>query len=92
MNSTVKTVAFWLVIGLSALLLWEVIQQGRGGQKDKEVNFSQFMNDVNQGNVHEVTIDGQQVHGKARDGSAFHTTVPANYPTCSRRSTTRASR
>ncbi|MFZ1929772.1 MAG: ATP-dependent zinc metalloprotease FtsH, partial [Candidatus Sulfotelmatobacter sp.] len=80
MNSTVKTVAFWLVIGLSALLLWEVIQQGRGGQKDKEVNFTQFLNDVNQGNVHEVTIDGQQVHGKARDGSAFHTTVPANYP------------
>ncbi|MGB8987444.1 MAG: ATP-dependent metallopeptidase FtsH/Yme1/Tma family protein, partial [Candidatus Sulfotelmatobacter sp.] len=80
MNSTVKTVAFWLVIGLSALLLWEVIQQGRGGQKDKEVNFTQFLNDVNQGNVHEVTIDGQQVHGKARDGSSFHTTVPANYP------------
>jgi cell division protease FtsH len=79
-NSTVKTVAFWLVIGLSALLLWEVIQQGRGGQKDKEVNFTQFLNDVNQGNVHEVTIDGQQVHGKGRDGSAFHTTVPANYP------------
>ena len=43
MNSTVKTVVFWVVIGLSALLLWTVIQQGRGGQKDKEVNFSQFM-------------------------------------------------
>ena len=80
MNSTVKTVVFWVVIGLSALLLWTVIQQGRGGQKDKEVNFSQFMSDVGQGNVHEVTLDGQQVHGKYRDGSAFHSTVPANYP------------
>jgi len=38
-NSTVKTVAFWLVIGLSALLLWQVIQAGRSGQKDKEINF-----------------------------------------------------
>ena len=38
------------------------------------------MSDVGQGNVHEVTLDGQQVHGKYRDGSAFHTTVPANYP------------
>jgi cell division protease FtsH len=79
-NSTVKTVAFWLVIGLSALLLWEVIQQGRGGQKDKEVNFSQFMGDVDQGKVHEVLVDGMQLHGKYSDGSAFHTTVPANYP------------
>jgi cell division protease FtsH len=77
-NSTVKTVAFWLVIGLSALLLWEVIQQGRGGQKDKEINFSQFMGDVDQGKVHEVLIDGMQLHGKYADGSPFHTTVPQN--------------
>ncbi len=80
MNSTVKTVAFWLVIGLSALLLWEVIQQGRGAQKDKEVNFSQFLSDVDQAKVRDVLVDGMQLHGKYTDGSAFHTTVPANYP------------
>ena len=80
MNSTVKTVAFWLVIGLSALLLWQVIQAGRSGQKDKEVNFSQFMGDVDQGKVHDVLVDGMQLHGKYVDGSAFHTTVPANDP------------
>ena len=34
MNSTVKTVVFWLVIGLSAFLLWKVIQAGRSGQKE----------------------------------------------------------
>jgi cell division protease FtsH len=61
-------------------LLWTVIQQGRSGQKDAEVNFSQFMSDVDSGNVHEVTVDGMQLRGKHRDGSAFHTTVPANYP------------
>jgi len=79
-NSTVKTVVFWVVIGLSALLLWTVIQQGRGGQKDSEINFSQFLSDVDQGNVHEVTVDGMQLRGKHRDGSAFHTTIPPNYP------------
>jgi len=79
-NSTVKTVVFWLVIGISALLLWQVIQAGRSGQKDKEVNFSQFMTDVDQGNVREVTINGMEVRGKYKDNSAFHTTVPANYP------------
>ncbi len=80
MNSTVKTVVFWVVIGLSALLLWTVIQQGRGGPKDAEENFSQFMAEVDQGTVHEVTVDGMQLKGKHRDGSMFHTTVPANYP------------
>src|ERR1017187_8121352 len=79
-NSTVKTVLFWVGIVVSALVLWTVIQQGRNGQKDAEVNFSQFMTDVDQGKVHEVTVEGQQVRGKFVDGSAFHTMVPPNYP------------
>jgi len=79
-NSTVKTVVFWVVIALSGALLWTVIQQGRGAQKEKEINSSQFMNEVSQGAVQEVTLDGQQVHGKSKDGSAFHTIVTANYP------------
>jgi cell division protease FtsH len=79
-NSTVKTIVFWVVIAISALLLWQVIQQGRNSQKDAEINFSQFLSDVDQGNVHEVTVDGMQVRGKYRNGSAFHTTAPSNYP------------
>jgi cell division protease FtsH len=79
-NSTVKTVVFWVVIALSGALLWTVIQQGRSGQKEAEINFSQFMSDVDQGKVHDVTVDGMQLRGKLADNSAFHTTVPANYP------------
>ena len=80
MNSTVKTVLFWVGIGVSALVLWTVIQQGRNGQKDADVNFSQFMTDVDAGKVHDVTVDGQQVHGKFTDNSAFHTVAPPAYP------------
>jgi len=80
-NSTVKTVVFWLVIVLSAVLLYQVVMRSNSGPKEKEVNFSQFMTDVDQGRVREVTIDGTQVKGKyANDGSPFHTTAPANYP------------
>jgi cell division protease FtsH len=80
-SSTVKTIVFWLVIVLSAVLLWQVMKTGSAGQKDKEVNFSQFLTDVDQGNVKEVTITAQEVRGKYRnDNSSFHTTTPANYP------------
>ena len=79
MNSTVKTVLFWLLIGISALLLWEVVKGARDGQKDKEVNVTQFMSDVDQNNVREITVNGMEVRGKYRDGSAFHTTAPGNY-------------
>ncbi len=80
MNSTVKTVLFWLLIGISALLLWTVVKGAKESQKDKELNFSQFMAEVNQGDVHDVVVDGMQVKGKLKDGSAFHSTAPANYP------------
>ncbi|HEY1678826.1 MAG TPA: ATP-dependent zinc metalloprotease FtsH [Candidatus Sulfotelmatobacter sp.] len=79
MNSTVKTVLFWLLIGVSALLLWEVVKSARDGQKDKEVNATQFMGDVDQNNVASFTVNGMEVRGKYRDGSQFHTTLPANY-------------
>jgi cell division protease FtsH len=78
-NSTVKTVLFWLLIVVSAALLWEVVKGARDGQKDKEINVTQFMGDVDQNNVHEITVNGMEVRGKYRDGSAFHTTAPSNY-------------
>jgi cell division protease FtsH len=78
-NSTVKTVVFWLVIGLSGLLLWEVIQNGRNGQKDKDIALSQFITEVSQGHVKELTVEGMQVRGKFTDSSGFHTVAPATY-------------
>jgi cell division protease FtsH len=80
-NSTVKTILFWLVIVLSCVLLWQVVKAGGGGAKEAEINFSEFMSQVNQGNVSEVTMIGTEVRGKYRnDKKGFHTTVPPNYP------------
>jgi cell division protease FtsH len=79
-NSTVKTVVFWLVIVLSAFLLWQVVKTGSSGQKEQAINFSQFLSDVDQGNVGEVTITAQEVRGKFKDGRLFNTTAPVNYP------------
>ncbi len=81
MNSTVKTVAFWLVILLSGVLLWKVVQAGGAGAKESPVSFSQFMQDVDHGDVSEITMIGTEVHGKYKSGKGqFQTTVPANYP------------
>ena len=81
MNSTVKTILFWLVIVLSCVLLWQVVKASGSGAKDKSINFSEFMSQVNQGNVSDATLMGTEVQGKYRsDKTGFHTTVPANYP------------
>jgi cell division protease FtsH len=79
-NSTVKTVIFWLVIVVSAILLWQVVRSGSAAQKEQPINFSEFLTNVDQGNVSEVTINAQELRGKFKDGKAFNTTAPVNYP------------
>jgi len=79
-NSTVKTIIFWVVILFSAVVLWQVVKTANSGQKVTELNSSQFLAYIDQGNVKEVTINGMEASGKLSNGSSFHTIVPANYP------------
>jgi cell division protease FtsH len=80
-NSTVKTIVFWLVIIIAAVLLWNVLKYSNSGAKERPINFSEFMSQVNQNNVADVIITNQEVRGKFKDGkSAFNTTVPPAYP------------
>jgi len=79
-NSTVKTIVVWVVILLSIVVLYEVIKSG-GANKETEINFSRFMNEVDQGNVKTVIIAGSEVHGQFRnENSSFRTVVPTDYP------------
>jgi cell division protease FtsH len=78
-NSTVKTALFWLLIVASAFALWAVVKSARDGQKDKELNVTQFMGTVDQGDISELLVNGMEVHGKYKNGAPFHTTAPANY-------------
>ena len=80
MNSTVKQVVFWVVILLSGVLLWSVVKNNSTGVKEREVNFSQFLSEVDQGKIKDVTVYGPEVRGDYNNEKAgFHTTVPANY-------------
>ena len=80
MSQTVKTVAFWSVILFSGVLLWQVVKAGGAGSNEMAIAFSKFMQDVDHGDVSEVTLTGTEVHGKYKNATSFQTTVPANYP------------
>ncbi len=81
MNSTVKTIVFWLVIVLAGVLLWQVVKGANPSAKEREINYSEFMSQVDQNNVSEVTVVGNDVRGKMKnDKSAFHAVVPPNLP------------
>ncbi len=82
MNSTVKSVVLWVVLIAAALVLWQMVKMGGSSAREQQINFTEFVNDAQSGNVASVTISGQDVHGKMRSpkDAGFHTIIPANYP------------
>lgn len=80
MSKTIKTLTFWIVIVFSGLLLWQVVKAGGANAKELEITFSKFRQDVDHGDVVQVVLNGNDLHGRYKDGrSPFHTIVPANY-------------
>jgi len=80
-NSTVKTIIFWVFIFACLVVLWQVFQKSTGTGKDQEIAFSDFLQDAQQGQISDVTVIGSEVRGHLRsDKGSFHVTVPANYP------------
>jgi cell division protease FtsH len=63
--------ALWLVIILSMILLFGIFSQSQTGRK--ELNFSEFLARVEQGEVAEVELRGSAITGKLKDGSPFQT-------------------
>ncbi len=80
MNSTFKTVILWVTLVAVAVVLWRMIQGGPNAGKDNEIAYTQFMSDLNDGKVADVTIEGNVARGKLRDGSMYHSVVPATNP------------
>jgi len=79
-NSNIKTAIFWVVLICVAVLLWQVVRSGKG-RADRQINFSQFLADVEAGNIKQVTFRGTEVRGEFTNApEAFHTQSPLNYP------------
>ncbi len=75
MNNLMKNIAIWVAI---ALLLMTVFNQFGGVRKsDSQVVYSQFMQDVKDGRVAKVQIDGRVLHVTTGEGKAYDT-VSAN--------------
>jgi cell division protease FtsH len=78
MNSRVKNLVFWVVVGLFMILLFNLFTF-QGQSPDEEVKFSEFVAKVEQGDVREVTIRGNHLNGLFKDGRPFKT-YTVEYP------------
>ncbi len=55
-SSTLKTVMFWLFIIMLAVLLWTLVSKSGQSAREEEPSYSEFMAQVDRGNVKEVTL------------------------------------
>ncbi|MCF6343840.1 MAG: ATP-dependent zinc metalloprotease FtsH [Devosiaceae bacterium] len=85
MNTNFKNFAVWLIILVMLLGLYQVFQSSSVNQAaSTEKNYSQFINDVDTGNVTSVTIIDNQLVGTLRDGGQFKTLLPEGVDVVSR--------
>ena len=81
-SSTFKTVVLWVTLIGVGLVLWKVISNGATGAKVQEISYTEFVSKVNQSEILDVTINGNDAQGHYRNDKShqFRLTVPGNNP------------
>jgi cell division protease FtsH len=80
MNAKLRYFALGVIIVLFLLALFTLFQNPGQRSVSQLISLSQFLNDVDQGKIRDVVIQGQEIHGTYVDGHRFDTYVP-NDPT-----------
>ena len=76
MNNFGKNLALWVIIGLLLVALFNLFQQPSGRSGQVGIPFSDFIAEVANGQVREVTIKGNQITGYYTDGRGFSSYAP----------------
>ena len=71
-----RNIAFWVVLFLLILALFNLFGGSNGTLQSREVSYSDFVRSVENGDVTQVTLDGEQVRFRGADGQEFVTIKP----------------
>ncbi len=77
MNSTTRSLLFWMVLVVALVLIWNLSSQFRAG--DSLVSFSEFIRWVDTGQVDRVELTGNEIIGRSSSGETFRTYAPPQY-------------
>jgi cell division protease FtsH len=76
MNPNLRNFALWVIIALMLLALFTLFQGPSQRTAAGDISFSQLLTDVEQGHVHDVIIQGQDIQGHYSDGRSFTSFAP----------------
>ena len=75
MGST-KNIAFWVVLFLLLVALFNVFNNGMSSEASREVSFSEFLKQVETGRVSSVKLDGETIYVRNNDGTNYKVIQP----------------
>ena len=78
--NNLRNLVLWIVIALLLVFLFNLFQGSTQHANTQSVTYTQFNQQVAQGDVKKVTVSGDQLQGELSNGSQFVTTVPGNDP------------
>jgi cell division protease FtsH len=76
MNNLGRNIALWVVVALFLVLLFNVFQPTSSQAGSSQIAYSSFLEQVNNNQVQNVTITGQDITGSTKDGKSFETYAP----------------
>jgi len=76
LNNLVKNIAIWLVIALVLMTVFNQFSTRQAAQK--AIEYSQFIEEVKQGRIAKVTIEGRVLKGVKTTGERFTTYSPSD--------------
>lgn len=71
-----RNIAFWVVLFLLIVVLFNVFNSGSGAMQSREMSYSDFVQSVESGNVTAATLDGEKVRFIGSDNSEYITIRP----------------
>ncbi len=77
MNPSVRSFAFWALVIVVVALIWNFSTTYQAG--DDAISFSEFMRQVETGQVENVTLTGSEVTGTTTSGESFRTFAPPQF-------------
>ena len=72
----VRNIGFWVVLFLLVLALFNLINSGPSSISSRTISYSDFVQAVDKGDVASVTLDGEKVLFRGKDGSDYVTIKP----------------
>jgi cell division protease FtsH len=76
LNNIFKNIAIWLAIAMVLLAIFNL--SGVKNSADNQIVYSQFIQEVKDGRIAKVQIDGRVLHGTTNDGKKFNSFAPTD--------------